>query len=278
MEIDFKPQNVLEQAKKLVKEFVEEMLSGDMDNFRTFDLKQLRTNDKYGCPGRNFDCDDTELMRAVYVILWSDVLPGLQMDNFGYRKQYRGDTLNTFHTMFGRPIPERPGFFAGVEKYAPTEELREKVRFFGSKYHTVGNYIVLPNYFAGKTSLNCYRGTNDWHDFFDRFLSELYKVQTGADSGDEILKELVQVNSFCFSRFTGEKGMEIWIEKLFLTEYCSKSNGRPCEIFAMNYHWKNINARERYLEDALHYIDTSCRIISCRTEKMLARLKEVLQI
>lgn len=57
------------QSTELIRKFVNEVLSGDWEKFKTFDLKKLRMSAEYGCPGRNFDCDDTELMRAVYVVL-----------------------------------------------------------------------------------------------------------------------------------------------------------------------------------------------------------------
>jgi hypothetical protein len=260
-------------SAQLVTEFIEEMLSGEIRNFKTFDLKRLRFNEKYGSPGRPFDCDDTELMRGIYILLWGDIFPGMHQNNFGFLKQYRGDTVNSFHTMFGRPIPERPGFFNGVEKYAPSDELREQVRIFSNCCNLLGNYVVLPNLSACRTTLNCYRGTNEWRDFFDRFLIELYKVQTGSEGQDETLKKLIRVNDFCFSCFTGETGMAQWIERLFLQDYCYDNAPRPQEIFPINYHWKNLNDREKYFQDARHYIETSCRIINNRTEKMISLLK-----
>ena len=89
------------QAAALVADFVNEYIAGDWEKLKSFDFRELRNSDKYGCPDRNFDCDDCNLMRAVYVVLWNGCLPQLTLDNCGARRRYRGDTLNTFHTMFG---------------------------------------------------------------------------------------------------------------------------------------------------------------------------------
>ena len=78
------------KGAELIRKFVDEVLSGDWKKFETFDVRTLQTSELYGCPGRNFDCDDTELMRAAYVVLWGDFFPDLTMENYGYRKQYRG--------------------------------------------------------------------------------------------------------------------------------------------------------------------------------------------
>lgn len=264
-----------EQAGLLVREFVDEMLSGDWDKFRTFDFKTLAESEKFGCQNRNFDCDDTNLMRAIYVVLWGDSLPFLTLDNFGYQRQYRGDTINTFHTMFGREIPGRKGFFAGLEKYSPSEELREKVREFSTLCRNLGNYMVLPNYYAEQTTLNCYRGTNDWHDFFDRFLIELHKVLTGAEPQDPILRNLVRVNGYCFRKFAGEAGFRNFCKEMLLESYCDPE-GAPKTVFSMNFHWKNEKDPEQYDQDAELYLQKTREIICSRADRMISLLKQKL--
>ena len=224
--------------EKLLREFIDEKLGGELDRLRTFDVKSLRDSEKFGCPGRYFDCDDTELARAVYVVLWGDVLPELAMETLGSGKKYRGDTMNTFHTMFGRNIPERPGFYAGLEKYAPPEELRRKVRFFGENVcGTIGNFVVLPNLGAEETTMNLYRGTNHWRDFFDRFLAELEKVLRGSGEKDSLLAKLAEANAFCFDAFPGEEGFRAFVRLLLLEDYCE--GDRPRILFPLNYHWKD---------------------------------------
>ena len=64
-----------ERARQLLQDFIREKLNGTLENIRTFNIKTLRGDDKFGCPGRYFDCDDTEIMRAIYVVLWGDALP-----------------------------------------------------------------------------------------------------------------------------------------------------------------------------------------------------------
>ena len=51
-----------ERAERRIREFIQEKMNGDIDNFKTFDFKTLRNSEKFGCPGRSFDCDDTEIM------------------------------------------------------------------------------------------------------------------------------------------------------------------------------------------------------------------------
>ena len=268
-----------EKAKQLLLDFIREKLDGDLERIRTFDFKSLRGSEKYGCPGRRFDCDDTELARAVYVILWEDFLPDLSMDTLGDGKKYRGDTMNSFHTMFGREIPERPGFYAGLEKYGPSEELRERVREFGNRYcGTIGNFVVLPNLYAENTTLNCCRGTNHWRDFFDRFLIGLGNVLCGRGEKDPVLEKLVRANAFCFGKFEGEKGFRALEHILMLESYCDSHSGyRPKIIFPLNYHWKNPADPAAYFADAEKYLDRAETVIENRSREIVPVLRRNLQ-
>ena len=259
-----------ERAKQLLLDFIQEKLDGQFDSIRTFDFKTLRGDDKFGCPGRYFDCDDTEIMRTVYVLLWENFLPELSMDTLGNKGKYRGDTMNSFHTMFGREIPDRPGFYAGLEKYHPSDELRERVRKFGNKYcSTIGNFVVLPNLYAQNTTLNLYRGTNQWRDFFDRFLIELKNVLCDCGRKDPLLEELVRANAFCFDKFKGRTGFQMLERILILEDYCDGLNGfAPKIICPMNYHWKNSADADTYIRDAESYLEKAEEVIGSRSQSI----------
>ena len=264
------------KARQLLRDFILEKLNGKLENVPSFDVKTLRGDDKFGCPGPYFDCDDTEIMRAVYVVLWEDFLPDLSMETLGNGKKYRGDTMNSFHTMFGREIPERPGFYAGLEKYQPSDELRDQVREYSRKHcSTLGNFVVLPNLSAEKTTLNFYRGTNEWRDFFDRFLIRLRQVLCNEPDQDPVLKKLVQANSFCFDLFGGDTDFRRLIRGLLLEDYTGPAHGgEPQIIFPLNYHWKNPADRETYFADAAQYLDKAERIIENRGRQMASMLAE----
>ena len=262
-----------EKARRLLREFIQEKLNGKLDELLTFDFKTLRDSEKFGCPGRRFDGDDTEIVRAVCVVLWEELLPDLSMATLGDGEKYRGDTMNSFHTMFGREIADRPGFFTGLEKYDPPEEMRERVREFGNAYcSTVGNFAVLPNLYVRGTTLNMHRGTNEWRDFFDRFLIQLRKVLCGGEGSDPLPAELVKANAFCFARFEGAEGFSALVRGLLLEDYCDREYV-PQIVFPMNYHWKNLADKETYFRDAASYLDNAERMIRNRGRRILDILR-----
>lgn len=268
------------KAAELIRSFVKEKLSGDLSNWQNFDYFSLREMEKYGCPERQFDCDDSELMRAVYVLLWSEKFPGLSFANLGTGKLYRGDTLNTFHTMFGREIPDQPGYFGGLEKYTPTERMRERVRLFRKRSARLGNFAVLPNLAVNGETLNTLRGCSCLRDYFDRFLHLIQNALTGKEYLEEF-RPLMEKNKDFFKHFEGEDGFQRWAETSLFHDYLNESGSegtypQVAEIFQMNYHWFCPGDRENYFKAAEIYLERADKIIDNRTNAMLGALSLLL--
>ena len=73
---------------ELIFSFAKDKLDGDITCLATFPLGNLRNDEVYGCPDRNFDSDDTELMRAIYCVVFGETWKNLSMEsavtlNFG---------------------------------------------------------------------------------------------------------------------------------------------------------------------------------------------------
>ena len=111
-----------------------EKLAGDLRNFKEFDFETLKYDDLFGCMDpQSFDGDDTYIIRAVYVLLFGKAFPDMtDWREIGTGKCYRGDTIHTFHTVFGRPDPARRGHFRGIDRFAPVDDaLYERIRYSG---------------------------------------------------------------------------------------------------------------------------------------------------
>ena len=195
--------------------FVSERLDGDIENLANYDLKQLENDVKFGCDNRAFDCDDTNIVRAIFALVYEDVWPELSYQSF-ITQRYRCDTINTFATLFGK----FDGFeIKGFDRIARDSEIRPKVIQFYSKYHTIGNMMVLPNIYVGRSSLNLYRGCHPiWHDYMDRFLVELRNNLIGEPT-DEKLSTIIRANEFAFSKYHGTIGFNKLIQGLYLEDY-----------------------------------------------------------
>ena len=266
----------LSPPAQLVADFVEERLGGDIEQLATFDLSQLKGDKKFGCPGRAFDCDDTNLSRAVYCLVFGDVFPAM---NLGTLTDYtfRGDTLNTYNTMFGRP--DEASHHPGLDRYAPPPALSEKVRAFHERYHTIGNMMPLPCVMIGRQSINTYRGTHPvWRDFLDRFLSALRPILLGEKDGvDKGLAELVAANMPPLQPYCSAEGFTRLMEGLMLTDYLG-ADGQPVVNSKGFYFWRKANARDEYLAEAERYIRFATAVIDRRAAKITETLKNKLKI
>ena len=254
---------------KLITSFVQEKFDGDITSLATFPLGSLRNNEAYGCPGRNFDSDDTELMRAIYCVVFGETWKNLSIDNVGSGK-LRGDTLNTYNTLFSPPWAEK---FTAI--WNPDEELTLSIRQFRNTAYTIGNMAVLPDRRIGEWSLNKHRGCHDeWHDYEDRFLAALYKVLMKQEDCDPDLEELVRLNDEDFVPFYGKDGWRRFIDGNMLEYYVD--DGYHPVISSKGYtFWRGgYTNRERFIAECHRYIDFSTMVINDRAKRMIEIIKK----
>ena len=263
-------------AAQLIADFVKKRLNGDLNQLATFNLAELKGDKKYGCPSRSFDCDDTNLSRAIYCLTFCDVFPAMSLDTL---KDYifRGDTLNTYNTMFGRP--DETSMHPGLDRYNPSSALSDKVKAFHKKYHTIGNIMPLPCLMIGRQSINTYRGTHpNWRDFLDRFLGALQPILIGNNEEvDKGLSELVSANIDALKPYCSEKGFTKLMKGLMLEDYLDK-NGLPVINSKGFYFWRKSNVRDEYLAEAERYIDFATGVIDRRAKRIIKTLKDKLNL
>ena len=268
----------LEACRELVRNFIDETFKGDIQQLTTFDFSRLKGNVTYGCKGRRFDCDDTDLARAIYYLVWGDTLPDLHLDALK-RKRYRGDTLNSFHTMFGKEVTS-DGIsrrFKGVEKYLSDQPLRETVNRYHQTYHTVGNFIPLPNIKLERHTFNTYRGVK-YGDYFDMFLKRLEHWFVSEENLDrDMVDSLIQENRFYFDRFERNRsGFKTFCKINFLTEYLTEEDNVNDGIIDHSRWWGKKLTKESYPEVAYTYIEYSSAIINSRAKKIIGKLEKKL--
>lgn len=263
---------------ELLKRFIADHLDGMPEKLAVYELRNLEGNELYGNPnGRRFDSDDTELMRAVYQVVFAEAWNNIGDNLQNYR--LRGDTLNTFATMFGKVRGDyRPEVHPGLDKHNPSPEMVELVENFYHVCWTMGNMMVLPNRLLGNDSINTYRGChNEWHDYEDRFLEALRKVLLKEPNVDERLKDLVELNYEFFNPFYGEQGWRSFIERNFLKDYVNEdyvpvvSSKGYC--YWLTWHMTD----EQYFAEARRHITFSTEVIRRRSDRMISIIKDALE-
>jgi hypothetical protein len=261
------------EALDLVRKFVAEELHGDLDALADVHLAALEGHPLYGAPGRTFDTDDCNLVRALFDVLYADALPGLSLATLGTGRAYRGDTLNTFHTLFGRPIPGQPGRFAGLERHRPADDLRARAAAFHRTYHTLGNLAPLPNRSLGRLTFNTYRGTHaQWRDAFPAFLDNLRLALLDDPAADATLRQLVELNAEAFREFRTPDGLARFAHRLDLDDYLDPATGLPIPHYVPNAHFLAQRDAD-YAASADRYLAIAPSLIQRRAARMIARLR-----
>lgn len=270
--------NDLETCVSLLKDFNVDKLDNNLDNITTYNLFNTLHDKKYGelqnlDDSDKFDPDNSEIAKAIYYIVWHKQLPRIELSQIGTGKLYRGDTLNTFNTLFSKNY-ERLNEFGG-----DSSSLIEKVKEFEKIYFCIGNFVLLPNIsvipdgYKKTETLNTYRGSFiRWKDYFDKFLYELDLCMSTSSGSkkDNGLFQLYQANDFYFNKFdTIEKFSALnFLEMYFSTD---KKNLLPFNNGLTNW---NKNRSNDYIDFCLKYIELSKEIINYRGNKIVTILRK----
>lgn len=275
------------KAVEIVKEFMDEVLDGDIDAMRTFCFDNLT---KF--IGKIYDPDMYLIVQAIYIIVWGDIYD-LTFDNMGewdWKGTYafRGDTMNSFGSVIGKENKDREfGYrakFFGADK---DPVIWSKIEEFWKMYHCLGNFIIIPNRGSVQCGINgaraCYR--EGMRDYFDWFLIAVSKYQDKVKSGDIHLNKFemqLQRNPEYNPFFLD---ISEWENRFFLKPYFE--NGKPKLLFQTplnrrlfitaapeNRKSDRYYQEEEYLELIEDYIDKSKEVIIYRTNKMVDVLKE----
>ena len=175
--------NNVTDAKKLLWNFVNEKLNGDLTRIRDFDFSSLHKDSVYGCRGREFDIANTRFMYAVYVILWGDLLPELTLKNCG--RKYCG---------------------AAICMENDSRKVKKPLR------NSLGNHLVLPVHTVA-----------EWRNMasqcpIEDFASRLGRTLSGEIKSDKTMKPLLKSDAFCFDRFQGDRGVGA-LSRICMFEY-----------------------------------------------------------
>jgi hypothetical protein len=264
-----------------IMDFADKYLDGNIDLIASFPLGRLWNDPQFGCPeSRRYDNDDTELMRCIYVLIFSDVWPGLSLNSLG-QYEYRGETMNTYNTLFGQPpFPYKSeSMTPGLDKFpcVPSELRAKAADFRFNTYGRIGNMVVLPNRqldcISTESTINKYRGCHHvWHDFFDLFLNAFRIALVYNKYEYQRFQELIELNSDYLAPFRSETGFNHLVSGLFFDDYIG-TDGEPKILSKGYFHWMKDVAPEDYFSEASRYLDFASEVINNRSIKMAEAIK-----
>ncbi len=271
----------MNDRKDFILKFINEELNGNIEELKSFPFENLKNDSVYRkTTDGSYHIDDSEIVRSVFFLVWENLLPGLdEYNNIGTGKKYRGDTLNTFNTLFGK---EEHSYFR-LRKYCDDIPIQEEVlNVFRKTYLTIGNLTLLPcikgtpNSEIKPQTINYYRGNYfRWRDYFDKFLLELDRCLTNSPMSDKTLASIVRKNDFYFSSIDT---IEKFKATNFLESYFDINNKNLLIFGKESDSWKysrNPTKRDRleYKEFSKHYVSKATEIINYRADKIVNALK-----
>lgn len=277
---------------KLIKEFTDEFLEGNINKLKTFCFENLQGNKKYGNYGatsgkRSFDCDDTELARSIYCVVWGYIF-NIKAEDIGpwnsNKTPYRGDTMNSFKTLFGND--KNAGFAYRAKFYGIDEDVKlwKNIMGFKYQYHTIGNFILIPN----KGNVNVLRGNFfRFKDYFDLFLLEIQEYKKAPYiKYEKGVKWALTQNSF-YTQYSMKEMKEIfylddYFDNEVPKEFIGISKKDRLKITAnkearinkkTNQQRSNYFSEEEYIKLVNEYITKSEIVIANRADKIVEAIK-----
>lgn len=283
-----------QKSVAIVKGFVKEVLNGDIEKLRTFDFSDLTSY-----IGEIYDPDMYLISQAIYIVLWGDIYD-LTFEKIGQwnsknSKAFRGDTMNSFGSLFGKKDESRGRCFAFRAKNYGADKnpvLWKKIEEFAKMYHYAGNFIILPNRGTVGYGINGARAgyydsnyCEGMRDYFDWFLIAVAEYQAKVKSGNNNFNKFemqLQMNPEYNPLFLD---IREWKDLFFLEPYYK--DGMPAQLFktplserlkVTDPNGKNPDTLyfevEEYLELLEDYLDKSREVINYRTDKIIEALKE----
>ena len=296
----------MERAKRLLKNFIDGKLGGNIEKLASFDMEELKGDKDFGCKNKRFEYDNSELVKALFVVLWHDMFAekGVTLDSdcIGEGKTFRGDTIHTSGALLGQKRKDNGEYEGLNDRYGIHDENLMK-RIATWPVSRIGNMLLLPAKSLCVTNakgtkafvtINTFRGfASGWHDYFDIFLEKLREVLDAGISSRTIENEISLPNIMSLAEnrsqyFDCFDSFDDWMNRMMLNDcYLNKDTGELKKLFSMNfkdypYHSRyriiNNERREKYCEFVWKFLDSTTVLINARSKRMVMELKRKLNV
>lgn len=255
-------------AIRLIKEFVQEKLGGDINKLRDYDLSTLQDDSKYG----DIDISRSNLAKAIVSLVFGGNWPELSVDSLNHY-DYKLAPICHYQNLFGANIMDQ--YFKGLQKLEPSEDLhRRAVKCAHMSYH-IGNLIVLPNKLNDRETLTLYRSTK-YRGYMDQFLEAVYKVMTEQKRHDLHIKGLLFKNRKMLVDYQGAEGFVKLLQAMMLEPFMDEA-GQPKRVFKGVWSSMKDLDNETYMEAVEEYISFCNVFIPKRGERMIERIRQLIQ-
>lgn len=252
-------------AVRLMKEFIEEKLDGNINRLRDFDLSTLKDDPKYG----DYDISRSNIAKAIVSLVFGGDWPELTVDTINHY-DYRLEPICHYQNLFGANIMDK--YFKGMMNFNPSEELHQRAVKCAHMTYNLGNLIVLPNKFSDKESLSNYRSNTKFRGYMDKYLKAIYNVMTEQKKQDMHMKGIMYKNRKMLVDYQSDEGFMKFIHAMMLEPFIDEM-GTPKNVFKGVWSYMKDLDRDTYIEAVEEYINFCNDFIPKRGERMIERIK-----
>lgn len=248
-------------ALRLLREFVDEVLGGDIDKLVSFDLSTIAENRKF----HERVAWQSPILRSVLALAFADSYHELNVDSMSHLK-YRIDQINSYQRLFGFNVLDQ--YFKGMDKFNPSPELVQRAVRVAHLSECIGNYWVMPNKF-GVDYKDKYRG------YFDKVINAIYGCMIDAPKKDRVMQGLLYSSRKLMPNYQNADGFDRFIRDMMFEDYVDE-NGRPKQVFM------GVWSMMKDLDAATYFkaVDEYCTFIESfvpkRSERIVQKLKLIL--
>lgn len=263
----------MKNSIEILVSFMEAANIKKISELETFDFKKIYTCSKLKEFDNNKGYEDGDCTKLAYAIDW--IIWGRELQNENLlaseedlfnEKNFSGDTIYTFNTLFGSTPDFQCSVISMLRKYIPL--IKKEMEKFRNIYQTIGNFSLLPNKSINGQTLNKYRGRYwGWKDYFDIFLKELDKALNN-ESENSFFCDIVNENKFFFNKCNS-------VEKYCKLFYLDSNFSFKGNVHFNHNMLKDKNAEE-YGNFVIDYIEKSERLIKKRASLLCKELIKIL--
>ena len=250
-------------AIRLLRDFEKDKLGGDIHKLRTYDLKSLANDRKYG----DNIITRAPIVKAVMSITFGDAWSELSVDALNKGK-YECDTINSYQNLFGINMCEQ--YFKGMQKFNPSNAQHQRALKVAHLTDTIGNLWVLPS----SPSIASRILDNSYRYYMDKFLLAIHDVLTEKKRVDKTLQAIIAKNKL-MEIYKGEDGFVGFIHDMMLDEFLDYY-GKPTEIFPFVWSAMKDLDRNTYFDAVDQYCSFCENFIPKRADRIIGKLSEAL--
>ena len=255
-------------ALRLVREFIDEELGGDIHKLRDFDFYAIKDNAKYG----DNNLQRANIIRSIMALVFADAWPALTVDAIEHYQYWCGQ-INDYGRLLGANIMDE--YFKGLQEFCPTPEQHQRALRVAHLTYSIGNFWVVPNKAPGTDTLGSYKDGSKYKGYMDKYLQALYEVFAEAKKPDMNLKGILYKNRKVMADYQGEEGFKRFVANMMLDDYVDQEC-KPKEIFMFVWCFMKDLDKETYMKAVDQYCSFLEVAIPKRADMIIERLEKIL--